>query len=226
MRPPLQAVWGFLSTLRPALMTLARDGRHHRLLAALVVLPASVWAGNHASEVLSLLPYATIAAAVVWLRAELALPALLLALACVPFEIGTGTASAINVALLGVAAMTGVWWLRMAVARRICLRPSEANLPWLVLTVVAGLALLAAPRRVIFALAAIALILLSAHTAGGWQSGWLPGLLGVLFAGLLDDWVLPFVYNAGLYGSRDSVAGWPLLRGLVFLRATRRREAA
>jgi len=47
--------------------------------------------------------------------------------------------------------------------------------------------------------------------------GALGGLIGTLTAGMLADWVLPFVYNIGLSGFRVSVLGWIFLGGLVAL---------
>lgn len=45
----------------------------------------------------------------------------------------------------------------------------------------------------------------------------LGGLAGTLAAGMLADWVLPFVYNIGLTGFRASVLGWLFLGGLAAL---------
>jgi hypothetical protein len=47
--------------------------------------------------------------------------------------------------------------------------------------------------------------------------GALGGLIGMLEAGLLGDWVLPFFYNIGMSGFRASVLGWLFLGGLVAL---------
>jgi len=47
--------------------------------------------------------------------------------------------------------------------------------------------------------------------------GVLGGLMGMLVAGGLVDWVLPFVYNIGLDGFRSSVIGWMFLGGLVVI---------
>jgi hypothetical protein len=47
--------------------------------------------------------------------------------------------------------------------------------------------------------------------------GALGGLVGTLVAGMLADWVLPFVYNVGLVGFRSSVLAWLFLGGLVSL---------
>jgi hypothetical protein len=47
--------------------------------------------------------------------------------------------------------------------------------------------------------------------------GALGGLVGMLVAGMLADWVLPFVYNIGLAGFRASVLGWLFLGGLLSL---------
>lgn len=47
--------------------------------------------------------------------------------------------------------------------------------------------------------------------------GALGGLIGMVVAGMLGDWVLPFFYNVGLNGLRSSVLGWLFLGGLVGL---------
>jgi hypothetical protein len=47
--------------------------------------------------------------------------------------------------------------------------------------------------------------------------GALGGLAGTLAAGMLADWLLPFVYNIGLAGFRASALGWIFLGGLVSL---------
>jgi O-antigen ligase/polysaccharide polymerase Wzy-like membrane protein len=47
--------------------------------------------------------------------------------------------------------------------------------------------------------------------------GALGGLAGMVVAGMLGDWVLPFFYNLGLNGLRSSVLGWLFLGGLVSL---------
>lgn len=45
----------------------------------------------------------------------------------------------------------------------------------------------------------------------------LGGLAGMLAAGMLGDWIIPFVYNIGFTGFRSSVLGWIFLGGLVAL---------
>lgn len=45
--------------------------------------------------------------------------------------------------------------------------------------------------------------------------GVLGGLVGTLVAGMLGDWIIPFVYNIGLRGFRASVIGWMFMGGLV-----------
>lgn len=52
------------------------------------------------------------------------------------------------------------------------------------------------------------------------------GLAGMLVAGMLGDWVLPFIYNIGIDGFRASVLGWLFLGGLVALEQIRRRQSA
>jgi hypothetical protein len=45
--------------------------------------------------------------------------------------------------------------------------------------------------------------------------GALGGLAGTLAAGMLGDWILPFVYNIGFSGFRTSVIGWLFLGALI-----------
>jgi len=47
--------------------------------------------------------------------------------------------------------------------------------------------------------------------------GALGGLAGMVMAGMMGDWVLPFFYNLGLSGFRSSMLGWLFLGGLVSL---------
>ncbi|MGI5836287.1 MAG: O-antigen ligase family protein [Chloroflexota bacterium] len=56
--------------------------------------------------------------------------------------------------------------------------------------------------------------------------GALGGLVGTLVAGMLGDWVLPFVYNIGFDGFRSSVLGWIFLGGLVAIEQANRRLPA
>lgn len=53
------------------------------------------------------------------------------------------------------------------------------------------------------------------------------GVVGMLAAGMLGDWLLPFVYNVGLTGTRGSLIGWLFLGGLVVVAHHQaRRQAA
>jgi O-antigen ligase len=62
--------------------------------------------------------------------------------------------------------------------------------------------------------------------ARGYVYAALAGLAGMLLAGALGDWFLPFVYNIGLSGFRTSVLGWLFLGGLVALEQIARQPAA
>ena len=53
--------------------------------------------------------------------------------------------------------------------------------------------------------------------ARAYAYGALGGLAGMVVAGMMGDWVLPFFYNVGLSGFRSSVLGWLFLGGLVSL---------
>lgn len=52
--------------------------------------------------------------------------------------------------------------------------------------------------------------------------GTLGGLAGSVVAGMLGDWVLPFVYNIGIYGLRASIYAWFFLGALVAIDQMRR----
>jgi hypothetical protein len=64
-------------------------------------------------------------------RMELGLTVLVVAGGTAGFSIGTGTHSAINLAMILVSLLAGVWVLRMAAVRRLRLVPSGLNLPLL-----------------------------------------------------------------------------------------------
>ncbi len=70
---------------------------------------------------------------------------------------------------------------------------------------------------------------LRAHVPEGFAQayvyGALGGLVGTLAAGMLADWVLPFVYNITLSGMRASILGWLFLGGLVSLESITARES-
>jgi len=49
--------------------------------------------------------------------------------------------------------------------------------------------------------------------------------MGMAAAGMLGDWFLPFVYNIGFRGFKDSYLGWLLLGGLTLLEHSSPRPA-
>lgn len=56
--------------------------------------------------------------------------------------------------------------------------------------------------------------------------GALAGVAGMLAAGVLVDWILPFVYNIGLNGYRGSMLGWLFLGGVMSIERMVQRQAA
>jgi hypothetical protein len=61
----------------------------------------------------------------------------------------------------------------------------------------------------------------------GYAAGALGGLAGMLAAGWMGDWFLPFTYNIGFPGFRAAMFAWLFLGGLVALeRIAKRREGA
>ncbi len=59
---------------------------------------------------------------------------------------------------------------------------------------------------------------------GAYVLGCIGGLVGTIVAGMLGDWVLPFVYNIGVEGMRASAMGWLFLGGLVALEQILRKS--
>jgi len=59
-----------------------------------------------------------------------------------------------------------------------------------------------------------------------YMTGALGGLVGMLVAGMLGDWFLPFVYNVGLEGFRASGLAWMFLGAAVALEHTSRQALA
>lgn len=47
--------------------------------------------------------------------------------------------------------------------------------------------------------------------------GVMAGLAGTLVAGMLGDWIFPFVYNIGVRGIQASILGWIFMGGLVVI---------
>ena len=58
-----------------------------------------------------------------------------------------------------------------------------------------------------------------------YAAGAFAGLIGVLLASAIVEWLLPFVYNVGLGGFRFSVLSWVFLGGLVALEQTASKES-
>lgn len=139
----LVALRWLLDVVVEELLRLASDGRYRMVFAAAVVLLGAAWLGQQASLLLAAAPYGLVGVALVWLRPALAVPALLLGAAFLPLEIGTGTGSSVNAALLGVMGLTGLWLMRMVLLRELRLVPSHVNLPWMALIAVAGVSILA-----------------------------------------------------------------------------------
>ena len=54
--------------------------------------------------------------------------------------------------------------------------------------------------------------------------GALGGLAGMLVAGALADWFLPFTYNIGLNGFRGGMLAWLFLGGLIFIERQVRKD--
>lgn len=55
--------------------------------------------------------------------------------------------------------------------------------------------------------------------------GALGGIVGTLVAGVLGDWILPFVYNVGMIGFRGSILSWIFLGGLIAIKQIIKTES-
>ena len=192
------------------------EPRQLRALVVVAVLVAAAWLGPRASRTMLLAIVALLALGLALRRPRLQLPMLLLAAAFVPLEIGTGTDSSINIALIGVAGLTGLGLIQAMLGGDLRLRPAPANLPWLVLILVAGLSVVAgaalwSPWVVtknsfilvqgaqwsIFALSACAYWLGAHRVSDRDQLGRLVVLLLALGAGFLVVNFMPGVYRFG-----------------------------
>lgn len=113
------------------------------MLVVVGVITAAWILGRRASMSLVLLLFAGIVGMVVLRYPKLALPSFVFAVALVPWTMSTGTGSAVNVSIIGLAAIAALWGLRMVIEQRIELRPSPANLPWGLLAVASGASIVA-----------------------------------------------------------------------------------
>lgn len=145
-QPLLQRILPRLSRLTTSLSGIApasagAGAGHHRVLliaAALLITALLSW---HPKSQAVVLVYLVLGAWILMRHPRAILPSLLLAGVLVPFRIGTGTGSAINVAMLVVGGFMLVQVPRLLLHQSLRLRPSVANAPWLALVVLAGLSI-------------------------------------------------------------------------------------
>lgn len=116
-------------------------------LAVAALLTSSVFLGWRASPRILLLVIGVVGGAaglsVLWRWPSLGVIGLVVAALCVPFTIGTGTQTSINIAVMGVAGLTGLWLVRMLLKRDVTFVSVPTNKPLLVFLVVATLSLIA-----------------------------------------------------------------------------------
>lgn len=143
---------------------------------------------------------------------SLALTATVLISALVPFGIGTGTNASINMGVILVALLTGVWLVQMVVTRRVAVAPSPLNWPLLAFVCSAVLSWIAAGP------AAGSLVQLPANIiavqAGQFGLYALPAAAFLLGANhkvserTLKLWMAFLVATGLLIMVRDTAAGW------------------
>ena len=105
----------------------ARLLRHLLIVAAVLLLAYNF--GREPSLLYVYLPVVLVALWAIYKNPGLGLFCTLAAARVVPFAIGTGTGSAVNIVLLAVPLLLGLWLVAMVWERRIQLAPSAANLP-------------------------------------------------------------------------------------------------
>lgn len=119
------------------------DARRVRMLALLLVFAAAAYFGRQPSWLIALAIWGVVAVLVLLQRPWIGIPCLLLGSALIWRSIGTGTGSSINVAMLGVAGLGALWLLRTVLEHDFRLRPSPANAPWIMISVIAGVSIIA-----------------------------------------------------------------------------------
>jgi len=123
------------------------DARSQFLLRLAViagVLLASLYFGRRPSTRFILLPLVGIAGLILLRWPFVGLVALLTGALLIPFSLGTGTQTDLNIVILLLPVLIGLWFLDMLVIQRgITLRPMRVVLPLLLLCLVALLAFLA-----------------------------------------------------------------------------------
>jgi hypothetical protein len=114
-----------------------------RLIVILCVLVGAAWIGMHPSIRMATLLAVTLVAALLLRLPRVWIPGWIVAVAFVPFEIKTGTLSNPNVAVLGVSGLMLLWAIQLFFKREVRVWPNEANVPWTVFLVIAGMSILA-----------------------------------------------------------------------------------
>lgn len=145
---------------------------------------------------------------------------LILSGATVPFSLGTGTESSINLAMLIMGLLTAVWLVRMVLAKQVRLVPTGLNAPllgflvasmlsWIAgdlvvsrsITLPGNILLIHAGQFGIYLLLAAAFFLAANHQLG-------EGMLKVWAGFLILAGIFIVAYQAILVGGRQDVAYW------------------
>ena len=113
------------------------------LAVVLLVLVLAAWLGPRASISMVGILIGMLGLLVLLQKPELGLVGLIVASFSVPFAIGTGTQTPLNITVLLVPALLGVWLLDMVRRRSIRLTPSHTTMPLLAFLVAATVSLIA-----------------------------------------------------------------------------------
>jgi len=188
----------------------AISDRTRRAAVVLGVLAGAAYLGYRPSATVVVAIYGAIALGVVLRWPAVGLPSLLLAAGFVPFTVGTGTGSDVNIAMIGTAGLAALWLVRLVLEKGVRLRPSGANRPWLALIGVAGMSIVAGgamwspwvsakstfafvqlAQWSVFILSAAAFWLLAHDRAGRRMLGIATAIVAALGATKLASWLLP-----------------------------------
>ncbi len=119
-----------------ATATWGYDLRRQAIVRGMVVigvLVAAAWLGRAPTRSLVALMFVGVGGFVILNNRSVAIPGLLLAIAFIPVQIGTSTESSINIAMLGVAALGGIWAIDLFLDRSDPEAHTVSMWPWIAL---------------------------------------------------------------------------------------------
>lgn len=125
---------------------LLRWGIQPKHILRLIVVPAvlflAYYLGRRPNLDYAVVPMVAVAAYLLLRRPVLGVVAIIPAALLVPFALGTGTGTALNVAFLMVPGLLGIWLVRQMLNRSVSFRPARMNAPLVGLVLTAAISLI------------------------------------------------------------------------------------